>query len=134
LRFALRRPAARPVSPRGHRPPGGDVPILWTGLPEHRRAQDVRIPGVGRRALARLLTAPADEACPPRPRACLPAEPYPALGETTERLLLRHLRDGRSDLPRRPALDAPSTTTDITRRERRPLPGRQVGIPAPRGR
>jgi hypothetical protein len=97
MRFALRRPAARPVSPRGHRPPGGDVPILWTGLPDH--------PG------------------------------QDALGETTERLLLGHLRAARPvRAKRRPALDAPSTTTEITRRERRTLPGRPAGIAAPRGR
>lgn len=93
MRFALRRPAARPVSPRGRRLPGGDVPILWT------------------------------------PAAAYPAErDAPRLGETTEWLLLRHLRGGP------PALAAPSTTTEITRRERRALPGRTAGVPAPRGR
>lgn len=81
-----------------------------------------------------LVPAPAGSAPGTGPAAAYAAEQAVSrLGETTERLLLRHLRDGRP-AARRPALDAPSTTTEITRRERRALPGRPAGVPASRGR
>jgi hypothetical protein len=84
-------------------------------------------PVTDRRSLARVLLGPA-EPDHPDPSALteilLPAsvtcgrpdeETVHRLGETTERLLLGHLRD------RRP------TVTDFARRERRLLPGQPAG-------
>ena len=75
MRFAVRRPATRPASPRGHRPPDGDVPALWAGpsrrpaarddfteasLAERTGASGGRGPTPpGRAALARVLMGPA---------------------------------------------------------------------------
>jgi hypothetical protein len=71
LRFAVRRPATRPASPRGHRPPGGDVLALRAGpagglagttdasLAERTRNDGVRdLPPYGRMSLARVLLGP----------------------------------------------------------------------------
>jgi hypothetical protein len=136
LRFAVRRPATRPASPCGHRPPGDALPVLWAGHPALlaggvRPAEGADVAASGpvtdRRSLARLLLGPA-EPDHPDPSALteilLPArvtcgrpaeETVHRLGETTERLLLGHLRD------RRP------TVTDFARRERRLPPGQPAG-------
>ena len=71
MRFAVRRPATRPASPRGHRPPGGDVLALRAGpagglagitdasLAERTRNDGVRdLPPYGRMSLARVLLGP----------------------------------------------------------------------------
>ena len=54
-----------------------------------------------------------------RPPAWPSGETVHRLGETTDTLLLRHLR---------------TTTTEIPRRERRPLTGRKAGALTPRTR
>lgn len=242
MRFAVRRPATRPVTPRGQRPPGGDGPTLPAVSPGHDVAVRSGVPAtvMGRRALARFLTAPADlgpsgarpgehgeraasgpatgwaafeglsapaarreapgptverqalqdpyvprpaverqvlqdsyvpgsaagrralqdpyglgvltgrtafvpveaaygpevleptRVTPGPPATCPPGETVHRLGETTDRLLRHHLREGRS---RRPSLpDAPSGTTEIPGRERRSLPGVQARALTPRGR
>jgi hypothetical protein len=249
LRFAVRRPATRPASPRGHRPPGGDVLALRAGpsrrlaarddftdaspaertwntgardLPPHGRVALARVllgpakagldpyfgvaspagrswdrrpapvtPAPARSALAGVLTGTADgaraenavapgpvarllsadaataelEPTAPvvagevpqvltptrvmsgRPVTCPSGETAHRLGETTDGLLLRHLRTrpakdapgpaaplGLNGPARPPMLDAPSTTTEIPRRERRLLPGRKAGASTPRTR
>jgi hypothetical protein len=249
LRFAVRRPATRPASPRGHRPPGGDVPALRAGSSRRPAARDDfaeaspaertdasggrGLTPPGRAALARVLMGPAGadldlspstgrpqdprpavgtaprlpalagvpagtadgpwtrdgpargpaagpyasaaagtteldltapgghtsaaagedpEVLTPtrvmagRPAAC-PGETVDRLGTTTDTLLLRHVltrpvKDvpgptGRLGLnrPARPPMPgAPSTTTEIPRRERRPLTGRKAGASTPRTR
>jgi hypothetical protein len=128
MRFAVRRPATRPAtrpaSPRGHRPPGDALPAL---LANGVRRVEGWGPVTDRRSLARVLLGPAepDDAGPSTlTEVLLPArvtrgrpteETVHRLGETTERLLLGHLRD------RRP------TVTDFARRERRLPPGHTAG-------
>lgn len=71
MRFAVRRPATRPVIPRGHRAPGSDVPALPavpSGLADRDDRTGVspsvrpwaRRPAPGRRSLALSPAAPAD--------------------------------------------------------------------------
>lgn len=131
MRFAVRRPATRPAPPRGHRPPGDALPVLWAGHPALLADGVRQVEGCGpvtdRRSLARVLLGPA-ESDDPGPSALtevlLPTrvtrgrpaeETVHRLGETTERLLLGQLRD------RRP------TVTDFARRERRLPPGHTAG-------
>jgi hypothetical protein len=71
---------------------------------------------------------PVEAASPYAPEVLVPTRVLPArreqtarLGETTDRLLLHHLRGG-------------PTTTDIPGREWRSLPGVQAGALTPRGR
>jgi hypothetical protein len=213
LRFAVRRPATRPVIPRGHRAAAGDVPALPSGRPAARDDRTgvstaVRswtrggVSTPGRRSLALLLAAPepypdapdprrdalpgwesfgraapgpypdaraarrdalpvstgayamavpgtltppddlaaltvrtdhvpVEAASPYAPEVLTPTRVLPArraqtarLGETTGRLLLRHLREGRA----RPK------TIETPGREWRSLPGAQARALTPRGR
>jgi hypothetical protein len=71
---------------------------------------------------------------PGRPATCPPEETAHRLGETTDRLLQHHLRQGRSRRARPPLPDAPSSTTEIPGREWRSLPGVQARALTPRGR
>jgi hypothetical protein len=71
LRFAVRRPATRPASPRGHRPPGGDALALRAGPSRQltdrdaspaERPGDTDVRGLtppDRASLARVLMGPA---------------------------------------------------------------------------
>jgi hypothetical protein len=116
LRFAVRRPATRPASPRGHRPPGGDVLALRAGpegglagitdasLAERTRNDGVRdLPPYGRMSLARVLLGPegADlDLVPPTGRARdhrAPAGPAPV------RPVLTGVLTGTADGPWAPA-------------------------------
>jgi hypothetical protein len=71
---------------------------------------------------------------PGRPATCPPEEAAHRLGETTDRLLRHHLREGRPRRARQPLPDASSSTTEIPGREWRSLPGVQAGALTPRGR
>lgn len=138
-----------------------DGPWTWDGLasgpvagppaPAEAGTTDLDLiaPGEHGRVVAgedpEVLTPTRVMAGRPPARPC--GETVHQLGETTDSLLLRHLRTrpakdaprpagplGLNRPARPPVLDAPSTTTEIPRRERRPLPGRKAGASAPRTR
>jgi hypothetical protein len=122
LRFAVRRPATRPASPRGHRPPGGEVLALRAGpagglagitdasVAERTRSDGVRdLPPYGRMSLARVLLGPegADlDLAPPTGRSQdhrAPAVPAPV------RPALTGVLTGTADAPWAPAANGMSS-------------------------
>jgi hypothetical protein len=119
LRFAVRRPATRPASPRGHRPPGGDVLGLRAGpegglagitdasLAERTRNDGVRdLPPYGRMSLAHVLLGPegADlDLVPPTGRARDHRAPA---GRAPVRPALTGVLTGTADGPGAPAANA----------------------------
>ncbi|GAB2872949.1 hypothetical protein GCM10027176_88100 [Actinoallomurus bryophytorum] len=145
-----RRPV--PVAPV---PARSAVAGVLTSTADGGRAENTMTPGPDHAEARTTLTASVVAGEDPRvlmptrvmsdrPATCPSGETAHRLGETTDSLLLRHLRTrpakDASPPPepigtaRPPMLDAPSTITEIPRRERRLLPGRQAGDSTPRTR
>jgi hypothetical protein len=127
---------------------GGGRPVLgWAGYGVETAGGGLPVPstaghvgeaaasgplGLGLSSLPERTAVPADGSgeevlSPTRVMSGRPATAADVarLGETTDRLLLRRLRDGRSPSP---------ATRDTPRRERRPLPGPRAGALTPRAR
>ena len=115
MRFAVRRPATRPASPRGHRPPGGDLPALQAGpsrwlagrddCPDASPAERMGDTGVrgltppGRVALARVLLGPAGAGLDLSSPTGRPRDRRPTAGTAAEPSALAGVLAGTEDGP-----------------------------------